>query len=110
MEAGLAALLCLCLGLWSILPSINHVPAVVETIHDHLEAIADHGHSHGGAHDLWQALHGHGHDTGDHDHSQAVLVARAPSSGQEAGRDGWRFRSSDPGAYRVFRIDRPPRV
>lgn len=110
MQTGFAALLCLCLVLWSILPSVTHAPAVFETLEDHLEVIADHGHSHGFEHDLWQALHGHGHDSADHDHSQAVLVARAPSGVQEAGRDGWRFRSSDSGAYRIFRIDRPPRA
>jgi len=105
-----ATLVCLSLALWSVLPSAKHAPAVFETIQDHLETVAEHGHSHGVERDLDQVLHGHGHDTADHDHSQAVLLARAPTSVQEAGRDGWRFRSSDPGAYRIFRIDRPPRV
>lgn len=105
-----ASVLCLSLVIWSVVPSVNHTPAVVETFQDHLELIAEHGHSHGVEHDLYWVLHGHSHDTADHDHSQALLMARAPSGAQESSRDGWRFRSSDSGEHTVFRIDRPPRA
>lgn len=44
---ALSALLCLSLVVWSVVPAASHAPAVFETIQDHLEMIADHGHSHG---------------------------------------------------------------
>jgi len=121
-RTAFAAVLCLSLILWSVMPSVTHAPEALETAQTHPEVIAEQGHGHGHAHghvhehenqhehDLDRLLHGHSHDAADHDHSQAVLVARAPTGAQAASRDGWRFRSSDIGAYRVFRIDRPPRA
>ena len=70
---AMALLLCLALVVWSVMPASTHTPAVLETIQDHLQMIADHGHSHGFEEDLYWAMHGHSHDVADHDHSQAFL-------------------------------------
>ena len=64
----LAAVICLSVAIWSVLPTATHVPIVLETLQDHAEMIATHGHSHGLAEDLSWALHGHSHDEMDHDH------------------------------------------
>lgn len=105
-----AALLCLSLVVWSVLPAATHTPTVFETIQDHLEMIADHGHPHGFEEDLYWAMHGHGHDVVDHDHSQALLTLIEHSDTSFAFRDGWRLSDSLGGPRRSSRIDRPPRA
>ncbi len=106
---ALAALLCLSLVVWSTLPSISHVPMLVETLQEHAQMIAEHGHSHGFEEDLVWALHGHGHDAADHDHSQALAV-RGDVSDPILGQSALPFRPSQEGPYGVFRIERPPRA
>lgn len=105
-----AALLCLSLVVWSVMPSATHAPAVFETIQDHLEMIADHGHSHGFEEDLYWAMHGHSHDVADHDHSQALLALGDRSHPISAYRDAWRLKASPGGRHHTFRIERPPRA
>jgi fermentation-respiration switch protein FrsA (DUF1100 family) len=104
------ALLCLSLVVWSMLPSLSHVPRIVETLTEHAQMIADHGHSHGFAEDLLSALHGHSHDAIDHDHSPALAVAPASAGAWPATPDAWRLRASQTGPNRIFRIERPPRA
>jgi hypothetical protein len=105
-----AALLCLSLFGWSILPSLSHVPRITETLEEHAQMVADHGHSHGFHEDLLWALHGHGHDAVDHDHSPALAVAAAGGSIWPAAQDAWRLLASQSGPHRIFRIERPPRA
>ncbi|MGI9356184.1 MAG: hypothetical protein ACR2PF_13610 [Rhizobiaceae bacterium] len=59
------ALVCLSLVVWSIVPATAHTSTVIETVQDHLEMIAEHGHSHGFEEDLYWAMHGHAHDAAD---------------------------------------------
>ncbi|MBS4009335.1 MAG: hypothetical protein KGZ72_01135 [Roseovarius sp.] len=106
----LTALLCLSLLGWSILPSLSHVPKIAETLRDHAEMIADHGHSHGLQEDLMAALHGHSHDAVDHDHSPALAVATQGGNAWPPSRDAWHLRAAQSGPHRVFRIERPPRA
>jgi hypothetical protein len=106
----LTALLCLSLFGWSILPSLSHVPRIAETLEEHAQMVADHGHSHGLAEDLLWALHGHSHDAIDHDHSPALAVAVANGGVCPAAQDAWRLRASQSGPHRIFRIERPPRA
>lgn len=105
-----AALLCLSLVLWSVMPAATHAPVVFETIQDHLEMIADHGHSHGLEEDLYWAMHGHSHDAGDHDHNQAYLAFVDRSHPTSAYKDSWRLRASPGGGHHTIRIERPPRA
>lgn len=104
------ALLCLSLVVWSMLPSLSHVPRIAETLTEHAQMVADHGHSHGLAEDLLQALHGHAHDAIDHDHSPALAVAPVLSDAWPGARDAWRLRAAQTGPDRIFRIERPPRA
>ena len=103
-------LLCLSLVVWSVAPSATHAPKVLQTINDHLELIADHGHSHGFEEDLFWALHGHSHDVADHDHSQIVLSAGIGVGGFYVAKDKWRLRALRGDPFRDFRIERPPRA
>ena len=103
-------LLCFSLVVWSVAPSATHAPKVLQTINDHLEMIADHGHSHGFEEDLFWALHGHSHDVADHDHSQVVLSASIGVGVFYVVKDTWRLRASRGDPFRDFRIDRPPRA
>lgn len=105
-----AAVLCLSLVVWSVMPAATHAPAVFETIQDHLEMTADHGHSHGFEEDLYWAMHGHSHDAADHDHSQALISFGDRTHPVSAYRDAWRMRGSPDGSHRNFRIERPPRA
>lgn len=106
----LAAVICLSVAVWSVMPTANHVPTVLETLDEHAQMIASHGHSHGLAEDLVWALHGHSHDVVDHDHNQAFLTA-AHDSDMLYHRTGiWRFHAAPEFAMRVSRIDRPPRA
>jgi hypothetical protein len=90
----MAAVLCLSLIGWSMLPSLSHVPRIAETRHEHAQMIADHGHS---------------HDAVDHDHSLALAVAATSGAFWPAGQDGLRLWASQSGPHRIFRIERPPR-
>lgn len=64
------------------MPVTSHTPAVIETLQDQAQMVANHGHSHGPEEDLIWAMHGHGHDVTDHDHGSAVLSRAAmPSRG-----------------------------
>jgi len=107
---AVAAGLCLSLVIWSVVPAAPHAPTVFETIQDHLEMIADHGHSHGVEDDLYWAMHGHSHDAADHDHSQALLALGARSHPTSADRDAWRLKAAPGGGHNSFRIYRPPRA
>lgn len=98
------------LVVWSVMPTITHTPAVFDTLQDHLEMIADHGHSHGLEEDLYWAMHGHSHDVADHDHSQAFLMVPHRSEPQDGYRDIWALHGASSGPSRIDRIDRPPRV
>ena len=104
------AVLCLALLMWSVVPAATHAPTVFETIQDHLEMIADHGHSHGAAEDLYRAMHGHSHEAADHDHGHALLALGDRSHPTSAYRDAWRLKDSPGGGHHSFRIDRPPRA
>ena len=106
----LGILLCLALVVWSVTPSFTHAPTVFETIHDHLEMIADHGHSHGLEEDLYWAMHGHGHDVADHDHTHACLLTENVSEPVLALSEMRAGLFAMQGPARLFRIDRPPRV
>ena len=106
----MTALLCLSLIGWSILPSLTHVLRIAETLNEHAQMIADHGHSHGLQEDLLAALHGHSHDAVDHDHSPALAVAATSGGAWPAAQDAWRLRASQSGPHRIFRIERPPRA
>ena len=109
-QKTVAAMLSLSLVLWSVAPTSTHTPAVFEVIHDHLEMIADHGHSHGLEEDLYWAMHGHSHDVADHDHSQAFL-STSHRTVPVAVFSETRLRvGAENGPSRHFRIDRPPRV
>jgi hypothetical protein len=105
-----AALLCLSLVVWSVVPAATHAPTVFETMHDHLEMIADHGHSRGFEEDLYWAMHGHSHDAADHDLSQALTALGDRSHLTSAYRDAWRLKASPGGGHHSFRIERPPRA
>lgn len=105
-----AALLCLSLVVWSVVPSFTHAPTIFETIQDHLEMVEDHGHSHGFEEDLYWAMHGHSHDTTDHDHNSAFLLAGRGSDPAPETSKIWRPSVSQTGPSRKFRIDRPPRA
>ncbi|GLO72715.1 hypothetical protein MACH17_42320 [Phaeobacter inhibens] len=105
-----ATLLCLSLTVWSVVPTATHTPAVFETIQDHLEMIADHGHSHGFEEDLYWAMHGHSHDVADHDHNQAFLSKGPRPEPVAAISEIWLSISAFSGPSRQFRIDRPPRA
>ena len=105
-----AALLCVSLVVWSVMPAATHAPTLAESIQHHLEMIAEHGHAHGFAHDLLWALHGHSHDAADHDHSQAVLVFGIRPQPAFALTDTLTLKASPAGPLRKFRIERPPRA
>jgi hypothetical protein len=77
--------------IWSILPNLSHVPRIAETLQDHAQMTADHGHSHGLQEDLLWAMHGHSHDVVDHDHSLALVVAAVSGSPWPAAQDAWRL-------------------
>lgn len=107
---ALATLLCLSLMVWSVVPTTSYIPTVFETIQEHLEVIAEHGHSHGFEEDLYWAMHGHSHDAADHDHSQAFLALGDKSAPTFVSRDATRLKSSPGATSRIFRIERPPRT
>ena len=107
---ALAALICLLLVVWSVMPSLSHAPTVFQTIQDHLDMVEDHGHSHGFEEDLYWAMHGHSHDVVDHDHSQAFLMPNPETRPSSAFSEPWLRIASTNGPTRQFRIERPPRA
>ena len=109
-QSTFAAFLGVAVVLWSVVPATSHAPTIFETLQEHAEMIAEHGHSHGLEEDLYWALHGHSHDSADHDHSQAMLALVGASQPFPDIRDAWRLRLSPAGASRVFRSERPPRL
>lgn len=110
VQRALAAILCLSLAVWSVMPSVSHAPAMLDTPQEHARMIAEHGHSHGLEEDFFWALHGHGHEVADHDHSPAVVAKGDRSAPFPIVRDVWRIQPSRGGPSRVFRIERPPRA
>lgn len=84
-QSALAALLCLSLVVWSVVPAVSHASAVFETLQEHAPVIAEHGHSHWEVEGLQRVLHGHGHDAADHDHGEAM---QAPAGSRQA-RPWW---------------------
>jgi len=106
----LFALSCLGLIVWTVAPSSSHVPTVLQTLQEHAEMVATHGHSHGLEEDLIWAMHGHSHDVADHDHSQAVLTpARFAHTYGETSAE-WRSAARTDWSAPHFRLERPPRV
>lgn len=106
----LVALSCVALILWSVGPRSSHIPKVIETLQEHAEMIASHGHSHGLKEDLIWAMHGHSHDVADHDHSQAVLLPSRFAEGPSETSAIWRGTTSADWSHPHFRLERPPRV
>ena len=110
VRQAFAVFLCLTVFAWSTAQATAHAPAVFETIQDHLEIIADHGHSHGLEEDLYWAMHGHSHDTTDHDHSQAFIsVSSGTNHAVSHLHVCWMCPSPGTGR-RAFLIERPPRA
>ena len=109
-RSALVGVVCLALVVWSVTPSFTHAPMVFDTIKEHLEMIADHGHSHGFEEDLHWAMHGHSHDVADHDHNQAFLLAGVEFGPVGAFSDSWRRPPSKHALSLRSRIERPPRV
>ena len=103
-------MLCMMLFFWSLLPPSHHTPKIAATVADHIEMIADHGHSHGFVEDVLWAMHGHSHDVADHDHSQVFLVLGSKSERSAVTRDNWTLVATDVRATFRFEIDRPPRA
>ena len=68
-----SSLVCVAVLAWSLAPTSGHSPRVSEVLTEHAEMVADHGHSHGLAEDLWWAIYGHHHGAIDHDHSSGVF-------------------------------------
>lgn len=106
----LALALCLAFFVWTVSPGADHAPRVLETIQDHIQMIAEHGHSHGFEEDLFWALHGHDHESADHEHSQVFLMETAGPAPLVDPADTWNRWASAHGPPRPFRIERPPRA
>lgn len=109
-QRAFAALLCVAVVVWSVMPATSHAPAIFETLQEHMEMISEHGHSHGLEEDLAWAMHGHSHDSADHDHSQAVRTRELTSQPFEGFRSAWGLRPAVDGPSAKFRIERPPRA
>lgn len=109
-KRGFIAMLCLMLFFWSLLPPSHHTPKIAETVADHIEMIADHGHSHGFVEDLFWAMHGHSHDVAEHDHSQVFLILGSKLDRSVIAQDNWSFSTLDVRESLRFSIDRPPRA
>lgn len=109
-RGAFAALLTLSLVVWSVAPAAAHAAAVFDTLRDHAEMIADHGHSHGFEEDLFAALHGHSHDAADHDHSEVMPTPGAGPAHAAIHGDVRRLPPPRTGPVRLFRIERPPRA
>ena len=109
-QNAMAALLCLSLIFWSLQPNVGHAPTVIETVQEHLQIIAEHGHTHGFEEDLLWAMHGHSHDGADHDHSQMVIPEPENALSLASLSDDRVFGRVPGGPTKNYGIDRPPRV
>ncbi len=105
----LLSLACFGLIVWTLAPSSAHVPQLVETLQEHAEVTASHGHSHGLEEDMMWAMHGHSHDATDHDHTQAALFPTQITQASFDARAAWRGRLSGRWSSLLYRLDRPPR-
>lgn len=105
-----AVLICAAVTLWTVSPNASHVPQVIETLQDHAEMIAEHGHSHGLEEDLIWAMHGHSHEVADHDHSHAVLMLARRKTVPVETSALWHGYAPAHWAPPVFRLERPPRA
>lgn len=104
------SLACVALVVWTVAPTASHAPKIIETLQEHAEMIATHGHSHGLEEDLIWAMHGHSHDVADHDHTQAVFTQTRTAQVFEKTRATWRGLASSHWSPPLFRLERPPRV
>jgi len=95
---------------WSLLPAYTHTPVLIETLQDHADMVAKHGHSHGFAEDLLWALHGHTHDVADHDHSPVVLLRPLSVRLGIVSQSVSRPSTVDHAAIGPSPFERPPRV
>ena len=109
-QSAFAALLCLSLVVWSVVPAVSHASAVFETLQEHATTIAEHGHSHWDEEDFQRALHGHGHDAADHDHSEAMQSLADGRNTVFGYGDVRCLPPSRAGPSSNLRIDRPPRA
>ncbi|MDF1801340.1 hypothetical protein [Thalassovita sp.] len=109
-QRALVALSCLALFIWTVAPTASHVPTVLETLQDHAQMVAEHGHSHGLQEDLIWAMHGHSHDVADHDHSQAVLMPARFALSHSVTSAEWRGIAQVNWSPPLFRLERPPRA
>lgn len=100
---------CLALIVWTVAPISSHVPTVIQTLQEHAEMVASHGHSHGLEEDLIWAKHGHSHDVVDHDHSQAVLMPARFARSYGKTNAEWRTTAQKDWSPPHFRLERPPR-
>jgi len=105
-----AVLVCVAFALWTVSPNASHVPQVIETLQDHAEMIAEHGHSHGLEEDLICAMHGHSHEVADHDHSHAVLMLARRGTVPVETSALWQGYALAHWVPPVFRLERPPRA
>lgn len=91
------------------MPVIGHAPRVLETLQEHSEMVAEHGHSHGFHEDLSWAMHGHDHEKIDHDHSYVTLIQVSHDFYMPMQND-WRQPLAKNISSPHFLIERPPRV
>jgi hypothetical protein len=106
----LSALVCLAVLFWSLSATSDHSPKIMDTLQDHAQMIAEHGHSHGFEEDLRWAMHGHSHDGADHDHSNAALLAQRTTNAFFLTPARWAGFATSHRSPPVFRLDRPPRA
>lgn len=106
----LFSLACVALVVWTVAPTASHVPRVIETLQEHAEMVADHGHSHGFEEDLIWALHGHSHDVADHDHTQAVFLQSRTAQIFDVTTAAWRGHAITHRSPPLYRPERPPRA
>jgi len=106
----LFSLACIALAVWTVSPTASHLPKIVETLQEHAEMIATHGHSHGLEEDLIWALHGHSHEAADHDHKQADFIQDRAQNVTIETRIYWHGIAIANGPPPSFRLDRPPRA
>lgn len=110
MRRVLIAVSCLVLVVWTVTPSLAHVPTVIQTLQEHADMVAAHGHSHGLEEDLIWAMHGHSHDAADHDHSQLVILPARSAQTFEATSTEWQIGNWTDWSSPLFRLERPPRA
>lgn len=109
MQKFIAVIVALSFLIGSAMPGTPHIPKVLETIEEHLEMAAEHGHSHGFVEDLFWAMHGHSHDVADHDHSPLYIVF-ADVNHRDAGADSWGAFVPRTKVSPYYKIMRPPKV